>query len=113
MSNEARQWAWSLPDLPTPVRLLLVALAEHVPDLAPAEDGRGSASAAKQGRGPRKGTDLDRGPQGSRRGNSTRRGTRDETDERLAEKDYTVGATRDEDLPDWASGWRDRTPVAE
>ena len=32
MSNEARQWAWSLPDLPTPVRLLLVALAEHVRD---------------------------------------------------------------------------------
>ena len=86
---------------------------ETVPDLAPAEEGRGSASAAKQGRGARKVTDLDRGPQGSRRGNSTRRGKRDEADERLAEKDYSVGATRDEDLPDWARGWRDRTPVAE
>ena len=28
-------------------------------------------------------------------------------------KDYTVGATSDEDLPDWASGWRDRAHVAE
>jgi hypothetical protein len=233
MSNQARQWAWSLPDLPTPVRLLLVALAEHVRDGTTCFPGQTRLAAmcgiserqvrnllrelqvrglvkvehrAGQGAGrrsnlyrlamgkrqrdcdcpegyleaafrnggsgcerasgnpvpgnrnsgagnrnaasaeskertlrkklrdtppdPPKGgdfghlrdavspspetvPDLDRGPQGSRRGNSTRRRKRDEADERLAEKDYTVGATRDEDLPDWARGWRDRTPVAE
>jgi hypothetical protein len=32
VSHEARHWAWSLADLPTPVRLLLLALAEHVRD---------------------------------------------------------------------------------
>ena len=34
MSNDACDWAWSLPDLPTPIRLLLLALAEHVRDEA-------------------------------------------------------------------------------
>ena len=47
-------------------------------------------------------------PQGARRHPSTRAGKRNGTDLRLAEKDYTVGATRDEDLPDWARGWRAR-----
>ena len=30
MSRDARDWAWSLPDLPPSTRLLLLALAEHV-----------------------------------------------------------------------------------
>jgi hypothetical protein len=33
-------------------------------------------------------------------------GNGDGTHQRLAEKDYTIGATRDEDLPDWARDWR-------
>jgi predicted ArsR family transcriptional regulator len=32
MSCDARDWAWSLPDLPPSTRLLLLALAEHVRD---------------------------------------------------------------------------------
>ena len=73
----------------------------------PAQEENRSASAGRQGADP----PTDR--QGSGRGNSTRRGKRDEAHERLAEKDYTVGATRDEDLPDWARAWRDRTSDAE
>jgi len=71
--------------------------------------------AGKQGRGPfpRQGTDPPAGVQAPERRTNSRRGKRNGADQRLAEKDYTVGATRDEDLPDWASGWRDRTHVAE
>jgi hypothetical protein len=243
VSNEARDWAWSLPNLPTPARLLLLALAEHVREGAttcfpgqarlaalcsvsdrqvrnllrelqarglisvehragqgdgrrsnryrlamggrkpdsdcpernpeagfrnggsgcapasgnPVPGNRNSGAGNRNGASdepeegivrrkerdtppyPPKGGDLDHsgedfspsaqtasegtpaqqgsrpvraGQQGGgsrpRRGTGTRRGKRDEAHERLAEKDYTVGATRDEDLPDWARAWRDR-----
>jgi len=69
----------------------------------------------KQSRGPfpRLGTDPPIGVQAPERRTNSRRGKRNGADQRLAEKDYTVGATRDEDLPDWASGWRDREHVPE
>jgi hypothetical protein len=87
--------------------------AETAPALAPVEEGSRSASAAGQRHQPGNAPEPDRGPRGPRRGNSTRRGQCDEADQRLADKDYTVGATRDEDLPDWARAWRDRARDAE
>ena len=77
------------------------------PASTPAQEGNRSASAGRQGTDPL----TDR--QGSGRGTKTRRGKRNEAHERLAEKDYTVGATRDEDLPDWARAWRDRASDAQ
>jgi hypothetical protein len=85
------------------------------PEGTPAEKGNRSASAGKRVRGsfPREGTGSPLEGQGSSRGSYTRRGKRNEAHERLAEKDYTVGATRDEDLPDWARVWRDRANDAQ
>jgi hypothetical protein len=71
-----------------------------------------TASAGEQGRAPlpRQDADPPSGRQRSARRSNTRRGKRSGQDQRLADKDYTIGATRDEDLPDWASAWRDRAP---
>ena len=73
-----------------------------------ARDGSDSCAAEA-----RRGTGPPIGRQGSEGRTHTRRGKRNGEDLRLAEKDYTLGATRDEDLPDWASRWRERADVAE
>lgn len=88
---------------------------ETAPEWSAAEEGSHPPSARKRAPEPlpRQGTDLPPEGRGLRRGTHTRRGKRDEAHERLAEKDYTVGATRDEDLPDWARVWRDRANDAE
>jgi len=82
---------------------------------AAVEEGGRPGAQSKQREGPL--TTQNAGPPSARW--SSRQGTRKSrekgngTNRQSATKDYTVGATRDEDLPDWASGWRERAHVAE
>lgn len=82
---------------------------------AAVREGNGGRAAGRQRQAqsaqPSTGPPRDR--QGSRPRTNATRGTASETDRRSAAKDYTVGATRDENLPDWASSWRGRAHVAE
>jgi hypothetical protein len=81
---------------------------------AAVEEGAGMGSQSKQRKGPL--THQNAGSPSPRWGSGQRtRKTREKgngTDRQSTAKDYTVGATSDEDLPDWASGWRDRAHVA-
>jgi hypothetical protein len=82
---------------------------------AAAGEGGGPGTESKQRKGPL--TLQNAGPPSPGWGSGQRtRKTREKgngTDRQSTAKDYTVGATSDEDLPDWASGWRDRNHVAE